>query len=115
MATLKHLTNKDFDLNIQNAGTPVLVDFYADWCGPCKALAPTLEAVAEEQAGNLAVVKVDIDDSPELATRFNIQSIPTLIVFDGGEAKKTLKGLLPKRALLDEITPFLSKSAIATS
>ena len=110
MATLKHLTNKDFDLTIKNAGTPVLVDFYADWCGPCKALAPTLESVAEEQADNLAVMKVDIDENPELATRFNIQSIPTLIVFDGGEAKKTLKGLLPKRALLDELAPFLEKA-----
>ncbi|MCC6144502.1 MAG: thioredoxin [Candidatus Hydrogenedentes bacterium] len=115
MATLKHLTNKDFDLNIQNAGTPVLVDFYADWCGPCKALAPTLEAVAEEQAANLAVVKVDIDENPDLATRFNIQSIPTLIIFEGGEAKKTLKGLLPKRALLDELAPFLAKAAVVVS
>lgn len=112
MATLKHLTNKDFDLNILNTETPVLVDFYAEWCGPCKALAPTLEAVAEEQAGKLAVVKVNIDDNPELATRFNIQSIPTLIVFDGGEAKKTLKGLLPKRALLDELAPFLTTEAV---
>jgi thioredoxin 1 len=109
MATLKHLDNSNFDLTIKNAGIPVLVDFYADWCGPCKALGPTLESVAEEQAGNLAVTKVDIDDNPELATRFNIQSIPTLIIFEGGEAKKTLKGLLPKRALLDELAPFLSK------
>ena len=113
MARLNHLDNSSFELTIKNADTPVLVDFYADWCGPCKALAPTLEAVAEEHAGNLAVVKVDIDDNPELATRFNIQSIPTLIVFNGGEAKKTLKGLLPKAALLDELAPFLAKAEAA--
>jgi thioredoxin 1 len=81
----------------------------------CKVRAPTLEAVAEEQAGNLTVVKVDIDENPELATRFNIQSIPTLIVFEGGEAKKTLKGLLPKRALLDELAPFLAKAEAVVS
>lgn len=81
----------------------------------CKVRAPTLEAVAEEQAGNLTVVKVDIDENPELATRFNIQSIPTLIVFEGGEAKKTLKGLLPKRALLDELAPFLAKAVAVVS
>lgn len=115
MSTLKHLDNQSFDLTINNAEHPVLVDFYADWCGPCKALAPTLEAIAEEHSGELAVVKVDIDDNAELATRFNIQSIPTLIVFDGGEAKKTLKGLLPKRALLDELAPFLAQSPVAAS
>lgn len=110
MSTLRHLDSQNFDSTIQNAGTPVLVDFYAEWCGPCKALAPTLEAVAAEHAGHLEVVKVDIDDNPELATRFGIQSIPTLVFFDGGEARKTLKGLLPKRALLDELAPFLSAS-----
>ncbi len=115
MATLKHLDNSNFDLTINNAGTPVLVDFYADWCGPCKALAPTLEGVAEEQADNLAVVKVDIDENPELTTRFNIQSIPTLIIFDGGEAKKTLKGLLPRHALLDELAPFLAKAEVVVN
>lgn len=115
MSTLKHLDNQSFDLAIQSAPAPVLVDFYADWCGPCKALAPTLETVAEEHAGQLEVVKVDIDDNPELAMRFGIQSIPTLIVFDGGEAKKTLKGLLPKRALLDELAPFLEKADVVVS
>jgi len=115
MSTLKHLDIQNFDSTIQNAGTPILVDFYAEWCGPCKALAPTLEAVAEEHAGQLEVVKVDIDDNPELATRFGVQSIPTLVVFDGGESRKTLKGLLPKRALLDELAPFLAGSEAVTA
>jgi thioredoxin 1 len=108
MSTLRHLNNANFETTVAQSPTPVLVDFYAEWCGPCKALAPTLEAVAAEHAGHLEVVKVDIDDNPELATRFGIQSIPTLVVFDGGEARKTLKGLLPKRALLDELALFLS-------
>ena len=71
MATLKHLTNKDFDLNILNTETPVLVDFYAEWCGPCKALAPTLEAVAEEQAGKLAqLLKRLLGVGPQHFTHF---------------------------------------------
>ena len=115
MSTLKHLDIQNFDSVIQNAGTPILVDFYAEWCGPCKALAPTLEAVAAENAGHLEVLKVDIDDNPELATRFGIQSIPSLVVFDGGEARKTLKGLLPKRALLEELAPFLAASEAVTA
>lgn len=115
MSTLKHLSNENFDTTLADSPTPVLVDFYAQWCGPCKALAPTLEDIAAEHAGQLEIVKVDIDDNPELATRFGIQSIPTLIVFDGGEAKKTLKGLLPKRALLDELAPFLAKAEMVVN
>ena len=115
MSTLRHLTNANFDATLAKSATPILVDFYAEWCGPCKALAPTLEGIAEEHAGQLDVVKVNIDENPELATRFGIQSIPTLIVFDAREAKKTLKGLLPKRALLDELAPFLTKAEAVVS
>ncbi len=106
MATLKHLDKQSFDITINNTDTPVLVDFFADWCGPCKALAPTLEAIAGEQAGRLSVVKVDIDDNPELATKYGIQKIPTLILFEGGEAKAQITGVLSKSDLEERIRPF---------
>lgn len=112
MSNLKHLNTANFDTTLAASPTPVLVDFYAEWCGPCKALAPTLESIATELSGALEVVKVNIDDDPELATRFGIQSIPTLMLFQGGEAKKTVKGLLPRRALVDEIAPYLSNALV---
>jgi len=115
MSTLKHLNTTNFDATLSESATPVLVDFYAEWCGPCKALAPTLETIADEHAGSLEIVKVNIDDDPELASRYGIQSIPTLILFDGVEVRKTVKGLLPKRALVEEITPYLAKSVVAAN
>lgn len=115
MATLKHLDNQSFDLTIRNAEHPVLVDFYADWCGPCKALAPTLEAVAEENRDTLSVAKVDIDDNSELATRFGIQKIPTLILFAHGEPQLEINGVVTKGALLDQLRPFLAASEAVTA
>ena len=108
MATLKHLDTQSFDLAIKNAETPVLVDFYADWCGPCKALAPVLESVAETSPDSLSVVKVDIDDNPELAVRFGIQKIPTLVLFSGGEVQDQITGLLSKGDLLARLDPFIA-------
>jgi thioredoxin 1 len=107
MATLKHLDTQSFDIEINNAETPVLVDFYADWCGPCKALAPVLESVAEASPDSLSVVKVDIDDSPELAVRYGIQKIPTLVLFSGGEVQARITGLLSRADLLGRIEPFI--------
>ncbi|MBQ4001153.1 MAG: thioredoxin [Lachnospiraceae bacterium] len=94
------LTNSNFEQEVLGSDKPVLVDFWATWCGPCRMLAPTVEAIAEEKADVLKVGKVDVDQEPELARRFGIMSIPTLILFKNGEAVKQTMGFQPKDALL---------------
>ena len=95
-----------FDETISSSDTPVLVDFWAEWCGPCKMIAPILEEIAVEQE-NIKIAKVNVDDSPDLARRYEIMSIPALIVFENGEPAKKLIGAKPKGALLEEIGEFL--------
>ncbi len=115
MAHLNELNQQSFDVTINGADTPILVDFYAPWCGPCNALAPTLEEVAEETKGRLHVVKVNIDDSPELASRFGIKSIPSLIVFTAGEAAAQIRGLVSKGELMAQLAPVLDAQASAAA
>ena len=93
------LTAENFQPTIAAGPQPVLVDFYADWCGPCKMLAPVLDELAAEQAGRAVVAKLDIDAAPEIAARFGITSIPTLIVFQNGQPQRTLRGVQSKAAL----------------
>ncbi len=97
------VNDSNFKQEVLDSGTPVLVDFWAAWCGPCRALAPTVEAVATEQAGNLKVCKVDVDSSPNVAGQFAIRSIPTLLLFRGGENVGQLIGNVPKSAIDDLI------------
>lgn len=93
------LTDSNFDAEVlQNAGT-VLVDFWAPWCGPCRMLAPAVAQIAEEYEGRVKVGKVNVDDAPALAARYGVMSIPTVMVFRGGEAVHTLVGLRPKAEL----------------
>jgi thioredoxin 1 len=101
------LTSATFDEEVQGASEPVIVDFWAEWCGPCKMIAPILEEIATEQAGKLKVAKLNVDDSPEVAQRFQVMSIPTLIVFRDGEPAKRLIGAKGKAQLLDELADFL--------
>ena len=104
------LTEQTFDEVVGAASTPVLVDFWAEWCGPCKAIAPTLVELAKEQEGKLTVAKLNVDDHPGLAMRFGVQSIPTLLIFKDGELRKTMIGAKPKGALLQELSEFLPAS-----
>mgnify|MGYP001161736607 FL=1 len=93
------LTKDNFEAEVTNSLKPVLVDFWAEWCGPCRMLAPVLEGVAEARGADLAVGKVNVDEEPELAARFGIISIPTLILFDGGEPVKKTIGYLSRPEL----------------
>ena len=87
--------------------TPVLVDFWADWCAPCRMTAPVLEDLARDKAGQIKVVKINIDQNPSTAERFNVQSIPTLILFKNGQAVETVVGAVSKSALLERLNPHL--------
>jgi thioredoxin 1 len=101
------LTDATFDETIGGATEPVLVDFWAEWCGPCKMIAPILDEIAAEQAGKLTIAKLNIDDNPAAAQRFGVMSIPTLILFQDGEPKKTLVGAKGKGQLLEELSAYL--------
>lgn len=101
------LTDQTFDEEIGGASEPVLVDFWAEWCGPCKAVAPVLEEIVSEQAGKIRLGKVNIDDNLELARRFEVMSIPTMILFKDGEPQVRIIGAKPKSQLLQEINPYL--------
>jgi thioredoxin 1 len=92
-----------FEADVLKAASPVLVDFWAEWCGPCKMIAPLLEDIAREQGEKLRIVKVNVDQEPALAQQFGIQAIPTLILFKGGEKKDQIVGMASKKDLLARI------------
>ena len=95
------ITEQNFEQEVLKADKPVLVDFWATWCGPCRMLAPTIELLAEEMEGVAKVGKVNVDEQPGLAARFGISSIPTLIVFEDGKVKNTSVGVIPKSMIED--------------
>ena len=97
------LNNENFEATITGGASPVLVDFWAEWCGPCKMIAPLLDELAAEQAGKAVIAKLNIDQAPELAARFGINAIPTLIVFKNGKPVTTLRGVQSKSALLKSL------------
>ncbi len=102
-----HVSDASFDADVLNADIPVLVDFWAEWCGPCKMIAPVLDEIATEYAGKLKVCKVDVDANPDIPPKFGIRGIPTLILFKGGSAEATKVGALSKSQLLDFIKEVL--------
>jgi thioredoxin 1 len=106
MADIAELTTATFDETIAGS-TPVLVDFWAEWCAPCRAIAPILDDIANEKAGKLRVVKLNVDENPEIAQRLGIMSIPTVALYTGGEEKARIIGARPKDHFLREIEPHL--------
>jgi thioredoxin len=104
---IAHLSDSTFDEEIGSSATPVLVDFWAEWCGPCKMIAPILEEIADENGDTIKIAKLNVDEAPEIARRFEVMSIPTMILFKDGQEAKRLIGAKPKQALLDDVAEFL--------
>ncbi len=107
------VSDTSFQSEVVNADQPVLVDFWAEWCGPCKMIAPILENIAEEYSSSLKIAKLDVDRNPAVSQQFGVMSIPTLILFKDGQPVERLIGYMPKERLLGRIKPHLGAPATA--
>jgi thioredoxin 1 len=103
----KVVTDATFEAEVLNSTKPVIVDYWAEWCGPCRMVAPVLEEIANEHGDKLEVVKLNIDENPAVAQRYQIMAIPTMNVFSGGQVVKQIVGAKPKSALLRELAEFI--------
>jgi thioredoxin len=108
MANIGDVTDQDFQSNVIESETPVLVDFWAEWCVPCHMVSPVVEELGREQDGSMRVAKLNIDDNPEVTRRYGVMSIPSLILFKGGEEVARVVGARGKDALLKEFTPHIT-------
>jgi thioredoxin 1 len=104
-----HLSDGEFDTEVLKSNVPVLVDFYADWCGPCHAIAPTIEALSSEFEGKIKFVKVDVDANHEVASRYEIMSIPTIMLFENGKVEDSIVGAYPANVYKQHIERALSR------
>jgi thioredoxin 1 len=102
-----HIEGDNWDSEVLSSKTVVLVDFWAEWCGPCRAIAPILDTLADELTGKLKVAKVDVDKNPQLAGDFSVRSIPTLLIIKDGVVQEQMVGATTKAALSDKLTPYL--------
>ncbi|HEY1916852.1 MAG TPA: thioredoxin [Streptosporangiaceae bacterium] len=107
MGATRTVTDETFDTEVLKSEKPVVVDYWAEWCGPCRMVAPVLEEIAAEHADKIDVVKINIDENPQVAQRYGILQIPTLNVFRGGEVVKQVIGAKPKSALLRELAEYI--------
>ena len=107
-ANITDVTDNNFQAEVLEHEKPVLVDFWAPWCGPCRVIAPSLEEIADERPDSLRIVKLNVDENQQTAARYGVMSIPTLIVFKNGEAAHKIIGALPKKRLVQELEPALA-------
>lgn len=107
-ANIITVNDDTFDEQVRLSEVPVLVDFWAEWCGPCKMISPVLEEIAGDKAGVLQIAKLNVDENPRTAQRFQVMSIPTLLLFKGGEAQNRIVGARPKSQILAEVEPHLA-------
>jgi thioredoxin 1 len=104
---LKHVTDDSFEADVVGSAKPVVLDFWAPWCGPCRMMEPVLEEIAVEYASKLTIAKLNVDENPVTATKFDVLSIPTLLVFKDGQVVKKLVGAMPKKRLVEELGAWL--------
>ena len=107
MSNAKTVSDQEWETEVLQSDTPVLVDFWAEWCGPCRMVGPVVEEIAGEQSGTLKVLKLNVDDNPETARKYRVMSIPTLMVFSGGDEKKRIVGARGKSQLMADIQEFI--------
>ncbi len=115
MSAVREITSEQFDREVRSSSTPVVVDFYAPWCGPCRMLAPVLDALAQKFAGRARFVKVNVDNAPDLAGQYDVSGVPTLLIFSAGRAVERIVGFAPPQTIaarLERLVPAAAPAGV---